>query len=156
MVKRNNARTMLAMIICLALFACNQQKKTEEPTTTTGDTTATSTKTEMESMPGYDASMDPTKMTNYPATILADSLGMKLYEFVAKPGDSIPLHSHPDHALYVVQGGKADITGKDGKTQTMELQTGQGVIFGPEMHSAKNTGTTTLKLVIVHVYRPRS
>ena len=42
-------------------------------------------------------------------------MGIRVLEATYKPGDSSALHSHPDYALYVINGGTAEFTGKDGK-----------------------------------------
>ena len=150
MKQKTNMRIFLVLFISFAFFACNQKKETGEATKT--DTTKTATV----SMPDFDASMDATKTAGYPATVLADSLNLKAYEFVVNPGDSVPLHAHPDHVIYVLEGGTAEIKGKDGNAQTAEFKKGACMIMAAQSHSAKNTGTTPLKLLIVHVYRPRS
>lgn len=149
MKQKTKTSMILGLSISMILFACNEKSKTDE--TAKMDTT----KTETAPMPGFDAAMDATGMAGYPASILADSLNLKAYEFVAKPGDSIPMHSHPDHMIYVLEGGTAEIKAKDGSVQVAEFKKGSCMISGPEAHSAKNTGTTTLKLLIVHIYRPR-
>ncbi|HUR66371.1 MAG TPA: cupin domain-containing protein [Chitinophagaceae bacterium] len=146
---RISTSIVLAFLMVFAFIACDNKAKKDETVKT--DTTKTGTT----SLPDFDPSMDATKTSGYPATILGDTLNMKVYEFLAKPGDSIPVHSHPDHVLYVLEGGMADITGKDGKVQAVEFKKGSCVISGPQSHSAKNTGTTAIKLLIVHVYRPR-
>jgi quercetin dioxygenase-like cupin family protein len=148
MKQKTNASIFLALLMAFAIISCNDSKK-EEPAKTDA------VKTEAAPEPGFDPAMDATKTPGYPATILGDTLNLKAYEFLANPGDSIPMHSHPDHIIYVLEGGTADITGKDGKTQTAEFKKGSCMISGPQAHSAKNTGTTPLKLLIVHVYRPR-
>lgn len=141
---------LLGLSISIVLLACNQESKTAETAKT--DTTTTGTAL----MPDFDATMDATGVAGYPASILADSLNVKAYEFVAKPGDSIPMHSHPDHMIYVLEGGTAEIKAKDGNAQIVEFKKGTSMISGPQSHSAKNTGTTDVKLLIVHIYRPRS
>jgi len=148
MKQKTNASIFLAMLMAFAFIACNEAKK-EEPAKTD------ETKTVTDPMPGFDPAMDATKTAGYPATVLADSLNLKAYVFLANPGDSIPMHSHPDHIIYVLEGGTADITDKDGKTQTAEFKKGSCMLSGPQAHSAKNTGTTPVKLLIVHCYRPR-
>jgi quercetin dioxygenase-like cupin family protein len=150
MKQKNNAGIILAFMILLVFIACNNEAKKEEPGKTD------EVKTESGSMPGYDPAMDPTKTAGYPATILGDTLGLKAYEFLANPGDTIPMHSHPDHVLYVLEGGTGDLTGKDGKTQAAEFKKGDCIIFGPQNHSAIITGNTAIRLLIVQVYRPRS
>ena len=141
----------LFVISMFVIVSCNS-KKSEEKNSTEKSSMDT---TKSEPMPGFDASMDATKVTGYPARVLGDSLGLKPYEFLAKPGDSIPLHMHPDHILYVLEGAKARITPKDGQATEVDFKTGDCMVSGPQAHSAKNIGTNNLRLLIVHVYRPR-
>ena len=108
-------------------------------------------------MPAYDAAMDPVKVeANVLSRILADTLGVKFYELMIKPGDSVGLHSHPDHLVYVIDGGFVELKNKEGKATPTEFKTGMGVMTGPDIHSGKNTGTTTIKMVVADIYRPRS
>ena len=71
MKKKVTSHFILAMVICFVFIACNEQSKTNETATT--DTT----KTEAVPMPGFDPAMDATKVSGYPASILADSLNVK-------------------------------------------------------------------------------
>ncbi len=71
----------------------------------------------------YDAATDGMMVAPKMTRILGDTLGIKMYEVISKPGDSIPLHSHPDHAFYVIQGGKAAIYfGSDRPRMGIEAQ----------------------------------
>jgi hypothetical protein len=58
--------------------------------------------------------------------------------------------------VYVVDGGFVELKDKDGKARAVEFKTGMGVMAGPETHAGKNTGTTTIKLLVADIYRPRS
>ena len=49
-----------------------------------------------------------------------------MLEFNGKAGDKSPMHSHPDHVIYIVTGGKARFTLPDGKTQEIESKAGRG------------------------------
>lgn len=131
-------------------IACNQQTKTEEPAKTDA------AKSETPSMPAYDPAMDPVNVEAPFLKLLKDTLNIKLYEVTLNPGDSVGMHTHPDHTLYVLQGGTVRLTPKDGTAQVNELQTGMGVIFPTGTHSGKNIGTTTVKLLVTDIYRPRS
>ena len=77
MKRKVTSHFILAMVICFVLIACNEKSKTDEKATT--DTT----KTEAAPMPGFDAAMDATGVAGYPASVLADTLNVKAYEFVA-------------------------------------------------------------------------
>jgi quercetin dioxygenase-like cupin family protein len=81
-------------------------------------------------------------------------MGIRVLNILYKPGDSSAMHSHPDNALYVIDGGKAEFTEKDGSKQVVELKSGMTMIGGSETHSVKNVGTTTIKAILVEVNRP--
>ncbi len=136
--------------MAFAFIACNQQSKTEEPAKTD------EAKTETASMPAYDAAMDEVNVAAPFLKLLQDTLNIKLFEVTLNPGDSVGMHTHPDYTLYVLQGGTLRITPKDGEAQVNELPTGMGVIFPTGTHSGKNIGTTTVKLLVTDIYRPRS
>jgi quercetin dioxygenase-like cupin family protein len=100
-------------------------------------------------------SMDVLKKAPNVYKLLADSLGIRLFENVFEPGETAVLHMHPDHAAYCVEGGTLELSGADGKKTVFELKPGMGFIFGPDTHSATNIGKTTVRAVIVEVNRPR-
>lgn len=100
-----------------------------------------------------DAAMDATKVAAGLYTLKADTMGIRVLQILYKPGQASAMHSHPDNALYVIDGGKAEFTGKDGAKNTVELKKGMTSVGGAETHSVKNTGTTTMKAILVEVNR---
>jgi quercetin dioxygenase-like cupin family protein len=151
MKQRNNASIFLALLMAFAFIACNNEAKKEEPVVVEG------VKIENPAMPAYDPAMDPVKVeANVITKVFGDTLGVKFYELIIKPGDSVGLHSHPDHLVYVIDGGMVELKNKDGVATPTEFKTGMGVVTGPDIHSGKNTGTTTIKMVVADIYRPRS
>jgi len=143
---------VIAMAISLVFTACNnEEKKTESETTDT--TTATSSATAPETT-SQSQDMDATKVAPGLYTLVKDTLGIRILEVNYKPGDSSAMHSHPDNALYVIDGGKGEFTEKDGSKQVVEFKSGMTSIGGPESHSVKNVGKTTLKAILVEVNRP--
>jgi quercetin dioxygenase-like cupin family protein len=76
---------------------------------------------------------------------------VRMLEVTFAPGDSIAMHSHPDHAVYVVAGGTLRVTTSNGKTMVADLKAGDPVWFSAVTHAAKNIGTTNLKLVVVEL-----
>ena len=84
-----------------------------------------------------------------------DNEKVRVFEVTFKKGAKIPDHTHPDHWAYVVTGGQLEITGPnaEGKKekQKMDLTPGQGVFLPAAVHSAKNTGPSELKLVVVEL-----
>ena len=103
----------------------------------------------------YDPALDPAKVSPGNVKIWHDTLGMKLFEITLKPGDSLPMHAHPDHAFYVLEGGKVAFTPMGGERQVVDFMAGGGFINGPYTDAGRNIGTTTIRLLEVDVYRPR-
>jgi len=103
----------------------------------------------------YDPAKDPMVVGPQFVQKLADTLNVKMYIFTIKPGDTVSLHSHPDHLVYVLQGGTASISFDGKPPQNMEMKTGQGFVSGALTDAGKNVGKTTIKLLVADIYRPR-
>jgi quercetin dioxygenase-like cupin family protein len=67
-----------------------------------------------------------------------------------KPNDKAPMHSHPDHVVYVLKGGKLKIA-TSGKTDVFELKAGQAIFFKAQSHEVENTGKTDVDLIVVEL-----
>ena len=91
---------------------------------------------------------DPVKAASNVYKLLKDTMGMRMLLVTFKPGEETAWHSHPDHMVYVVDGGKIEITDKGSQPQTMELKAGDAIALPAVTHKAKNVGGTTLKLVV--------
>jgi len=110
---------------------------------------------ELPANPPYDATIDRLAMGGESIQKIADTLGIKMFIVTMKPGDSAALHSHPDYAVYVLQGGEMAITAQGSSRRIVKLESGKGLVIGPTTHTEKNTGKTTIKLLLTHIYRPR-
>lgn len=153
MKQKTNTSFILAAGISCALFACNQKGQTDDQAKT-GDTSEV-VKKETDQMPAYDPERSVTKISPALYKQLSDTLNVRVLEGTYNPGDSSTLHSHPDFVLYVLQEGTVELTATDGTKQTIEFKPGMGLILPATTHSAKNTGSTTIKLLVVEVNRPR-
>ena len=100
-----------------------------------------------------DANTDATKAAPEVYRLKSDTLGIRVIEVVAKPGQKIVMHSHPANALYITDPGTAEFTDKDGNKVVVELAKGFNQIAPPEAHSVRNTGKTTVKGILVEVNR---
>lgn len=143
----------LVLITILLLISCNQSATTSEENNM--DTTSTVTNEDTASGFVYDPAMDPLTVGAAFSKKLGDTLNMKMFEVTIKPGDSVAIHTHPDHSFYVIQGGKIEVTFKGMEKQIMDLQPGMGWIGGPTTDFGKNVGNTIVKWVETDVYRPR-
>ena len=100
-----------------------------------------------------DATMDATKVAPKLYKSVADTMGIRVLTINYKPGDQSAMHSHPDGALYVIEGSKSEFTRKDGSKQTMDMAKGMAAIVPADTHSVKNVGKTTTKAILVEVNR---
>ncbi|WP_332737518.1 hypothetical protein [Flavihumibacter sp.] len=152
-IKCNGFITVIAA--SLVFISCNQPETKVEGAT--ADTTMVARAEDKPAIPAYDPAMDSYNMQSEAIKKLKDTLGIKMYEVSIKPGEIFPLHSHPDHTAYVLQGGKAALYIKEvGKTDTVDFPTGFSIVSGPFSDSGKNIGKTTIKMVIADIYRPRN
>ncbi len=106
-------------------------------------------------MPVYDPALDPLTVGAAFSKKWGDTLGIKMFETTLKPGDSLALHSHPDHAIYVFQGGKMAFN-FGGVADTGSVPSDTAWIFPAIADAVKNIGNTTIKWIEVDVYRPRN
>jgi quercetin dioxygenase-like cupin family protein len=102
-----------------------------------------------------DSLMDATRIAPNLYKVLNDSMGIRVLQVSYKPGQSSAMHSHPDAALYVIQGGTTEFTDKDGHKQTYTLKAGSAMVMGAGSHSVKNVGKTTTKSILFEVNRKR-
>ncbi len=102
-----------------------------------------------------DSSMDATKIAPNLYKVLNDSNGIRVLQVSYKPGQSSAMHSHPDAALYVIEGGTTEFTDKDGHKQTYTLKSGTAMVMGAGTHSVKNVGKTTTKSILFEVNRAK-
>lgn len=84
-----------------------------------------------------------------------DSLGIQIIEATYKPGDSSAFHTHnADYALYVIEGSNTAFYAKDGTRMVNEMKTGSVNSRPADAQSVKNTGKTTVKVLLVEINRP--
>ncbi len=150
-------KTSIYFFVLMSTFltlSCNQPATTSEKSN--GDTTTIVENKDTSSMPAYDPAMEPLTVGAKFSKKLGDTLGVKMYEFTVKPGESWALHNHPDHTVYVLQGGKMALFIKAaGRQDTLTFPTGMAPISGPLSDSGRNIGNTTIKMLVQDIYRPR-
>ncbi len=143
------------VISVLFQFSCNDTATTSE--TNDRDTTSIASNANTSTMPAYDPAMDPLTVGAQMSKKMGDTLGVKMYEFTVKPGESWGVHTHPDHTVYMLQGGKMALYMREaGRQDTLTFPTGMALVSGPLTDSGRNIGNTTIKMLVTDIYRPRS
>lgn len=75
----------------------------------------------------------------------------RMFEVTFKPGEEIGVHKHPDHVVYALTAGKLHIAPTTGDAQDVDVKPGMTLFIPAQAHSAKNTGTTEVKLVVLEL-----
>jgi beta-alanine degradation protein BauB len=78
---------------------------------------------------------------------------VRVFEVTFDKGAKIASHSHPDHAVYVLEGGKLRITVPGQAPQDMELKAGEAAFLPAQAHTAQNLGDSRVR-VIVYELKP--
>lgn len=152
--KRITTSLCTVFVLVFSLMACNQPATTSEKNE---KDTLVVAENKTADMPPYDPAMDPWNTGGQAIKKIKDTLGIKMYEFIAKPGESAPLHSHPDHLVYILEGGDVELFIKEvGKLDTINFPTGMGLISGPLSDSGRNIGNTSIRMLVADIYRPRN
>jgi quercetin dioxygenase-like cupin family protein len=152
MTPKLTSQFVLATLISLLIIACGQNdQKTDDSKTKDSSGTA---KTDTAKAAVKDEPIDAVKAAPNLYKTIQDTLGIRTLEADYKPGDSSVLHSHPDYALYVIKGGTAEFTTKDGSKISAEMKSASEDIKAAEFHSVKNVGKTEVKVLLVEVNRP--
>ncbi len=97
------------------------------------------------------AAQDMAKVAPKETRVLLDNAQVRVLEVTIRPGQSVPMHSHPASVLYIVDGGKTRFTNGDGKTGERDAKPGEAFWYDPVVHSNQNIGTTTTKVVVVEL-----
>ncbi len=102
-----------------------------------------------------DPAMDPIKVGPNIYKLVFENDRTRAMEVSFKPGESIAMHSHPDHFAYALNDGSLKITGPDGKAVDVSAKTGQLFWMDAQSHAAVNTGKTTFRLLVVEFKEPK-
>jgi quercetin dioxygenase-like cupin family protein len=97
---------------------------------------------------------DPVKVAPEKCKVLLENDRVRVLDFWLKPGDKIPMHSHPAGVTYFVTGGKVKTTLPDGKVTEMEPKAGEARWAEAVTHANENTGTTEAHVIVVEMKEP--
>lgn len=93
---------------------------------------------------------DPLNVGKNVYKLVMENDRVRVLDLFLKQGDKVAMHYHPDHVIYVLNGGKAKLT-SSGKTDVMDMKSGQAIFLKALSHDAENTGKTDLHLLVVEL-----
>jgi quercetin dioxygenase-like cupin family protein len=86
-------------------------------------------------------------------SVLWENEHVRIVEHTMAPGDSEPMHTHPEMLAYVMQSSNLLITEADGTTNEIKLTKGDFQQLPTWTHSIKNVGDTSLHTLLVELKR---
>jgi quercetin dioxygenase-like cupin family protein len=86
--------------------------------------------------------------------VLLENDQVRVLQIESAPGESTPLHSHPNYVLYALTDGKLQLTEKDKPATVLEFKAGDTLYFPAVTHMSKNVGTTPVKLILTELKTP--
>ena len=81
---------------------------------------------------------------------------VRVMEVTFQPGQKIAEHSHPDHFVYVIEGGKIQLSHPDGSSMDLDVKVGDIMWVNAETHWAVNTGDTVVRLLVTELKEPKT
>ena len=101
---------------------------------------------------GTARAQDAVKVAPNNFKVLLENDRVRVLDYHAKPGDKIPMHSHPAYIIYAVSGtGKSKFTSADGKTEEREATAGGATWRDAETHAAEYLGPGDVHAVLVEL-----
>jgi len=73
---------------------------------------------------------------------------------ILRPGETAPMHSHPERITVAIHGGKLRITDENGKAQIVEVKTGDATHLDAQTHTVTNIGATVFEEVSTEFITP--
>lgn len=94
---------------------------------------------------------DLAKVSPAQAQVMLDNDRVRVLKLVYKPGEKVPLHSHPAVVVIYMTPCKSSFHSTDGEAGEHELQAGT-VRWSPgTTHINENTGTTVCEVMLVEL-----
>jgi quercetin dioxygenase-like cupin family protein len=84
-------------------------------------------------------------------TVLLENDQVRVLKVDMKPGQKVPMHSHPHNVAYFLTDGKVKIILPDGKTQERTIKAGTSSWSEATTHAAENIGTTEFQEIQIEL-----
>jgi quercetin dioxygenase-like cupin family protein len=83
--------------------------------------------------------------------VLLENDQVRVLQIESAPGETTPLHSHPNYILYAVTDGKLEVTDKDKPATVLQFKAGDVMYFPATTHVAKNVGSAPAKMILTEL-----
>ncbi len=96
------------------------------------------------------SALDPKIVASNVYKVINENEKMRVVRVTFKVGETAKMHHHPQHMIYVLKGGKLNLT-SGGKTQTIDLKEGSAVFMEAQDHEATNIGDSVVDMIVVEL-----
>ena len=103
--------------------------------------------------PTASCELDPALVNPTSIIVKLENDSVRVMEAVLPPGFKEKLHTHPGYVMYILDGGTVRLHSTDRPTRNSEFKTGNVFYSDPITHWAENTGTTTIRVMLVELRR---
>ena len=100
---------------------------------------------------GTALAQDVVKVAPDKVKVLLENERVRVNDVRIKPGEKVPMHSHPANIVYILGDYKIKSTSPDGKTQEVEGKAGAAVWREALTHSVENVGSTEVHVVEIEL-----
>ena len=81
--------------------------------------------------------------------VLLENENVRVIEYTAKAGEKVGMHSHPNHVIYVLTGGKTKFLSEDGKSEERDTKTGETLWVPATTHGTEHIDD--IRVIIVEL-----
>jgi len=103
------------------------------------------------SLHGIAIAQDSAKVAPKNVKVILENNQVRVLEVRIKPGEKVPMHSHPAHVTYTLSDVKGKYISSDGETTVGEAK--PNTVFWSEAvtHASENLGTSEIHAVVVEL-----
>ena len=94
---------------------------------------------------------DVVKVSPETHKVLLENDQVRVLDVRVKPGEKVPMHSHPANVVYFLSDAKTKFTYPDGKTEEREGKAGAAVWSEAVTHATENVGAAMLHVVQIEL-----
>lgn len=99
---------------------------------------------------------DPVKVAPGTYKVTVDNPSVRVLDVHLKPGEKVPMHSHPGYVVVALSDCKAKFTMADGKSQETEVKAGESQWRAAESHAVENTGSGECHVLNIEVKKAKA
>jgi quercetin dioxygenase-like cupin family protein len=95
--------------------------------------------------------MDPVKVAPSMYQSLFENDRVRVCKATQRPGEKAPMHSHPNHLAYFLDGGRVTFAYPDGKAKDLDVKAGSATWIPGESHEVENSGDAAMEVLVVEI-----